>query len=134
MHMYRIRPKCPFHGTLHEAVKLIYALYVHVPLDICIKDFLKSFRESFPNVNISPKLHLLEDHAVDQLRRFRVGFGLLNEQGGELIHTDFNRTGRVVHGMKDPLQRLMAVMKRHLTSTTPEVQANMASPFRKHEC
>ncbi|XP_071796167.1 uncharacterized protein [Asterias amurensis] len=103
-------------------------------IDICIKEFLNSFRASFPSSNISPKLHLLEDHAVEQLRKFRVGFGLLNEQGGELIHTDFNRTGRVVHGMRDPLQRLMAVMRRHLVGTTPEVQTNIAKTSRKHEC
>ena len=102
-------------------------------VDICIKEFLNSFRASFPSSNISPSLHLLEDHAVEQLRKFRVGFSLLNEQGGELIHTDFNRTGRVVHGMRDPLQRLLAVMRRHLVGTTPEVQTNIAKTSRKHE-
>ena len=83
------------------------------------------YRSSFPKASITPKLHLLEDHTLEQLQRFRTGFGLLNEQGGELIHTEFNRTGRVVHGMKDPLQRLMTTVKRHHLSTTPEVQKSM---------
>ena len=64
---------------------------------------------------------------MDQLTRFGVGFGLINEQGGELIHTEFNRTGRVVQGMRDDLQRLMTTMKRHHLSTTPEVQAKVIS-------
>jgi hypothetical protein len=54
-------------------------------------------------------------------------------QGGELIHTEFNRTGRVVHGMKDPIQRLMAIMRRHHVGTTPEVQAEVAPVWRKNE-
>ena len=101
-----------------------YSIFTLFPsADICIKDFMRSFRRSFPQTNISPKLHLLEDHAVDQLQMFKVGFGLLNEQGGELVHTEFNRAGRVVHGMRDPLQKLMSVMRRHHTTTTPEIRA-----------
>ena len=94
---------------------------------------MSAFRDLFPNVNTSPKMHLLEDHAVQQLTKFKVGFGLLNEQGGELIHTEFNCTGRVVHGMKDPIQRLMAIMRRHHVGTTPEVQAEVAPVWRKNE-
>jgi hypothetical protein len=62
---------------------------------------------------------------MEQLRRFKVGLGLLNEQGGELLHTEFNRAGRAVHGMKDELQKLMSIMRRHLTTTFPEVHAEM---------
>ena len=99
----------------------IYLSFPFVLADVCIKDFLRVYRESFLQANITPKLHLLEDHAVEQLRRFGIGLGLLNEQGGELIHTEFNRAGRVVNGMKDELSKLMSVMRRHLTTTFPEV-------------
>ena len=108
-------------------------MYNSFSLDICIKDLLDTYRRMFPGQNITPKLHLLEDHAVQQLSKFRVGFGLLNEQGGELIHTHFNRTGRIVHGMRDNLQRLMAIMRRHLTSTIPDIRASTVEPWRKHE-
>ena len=67
-------------------------------IDMCIKIFMASYRENFPDSSITPKMHLLENHAMDQLTRFGVGFGLINEQGGQLIHTEFNRTGRVVQG------------------------------------
>ncbi|XP_072027206.1 uncharacterized protein [Amphiura filiformis] len=54
--------------------------------DICIKEFMMSYRLLFPNSRISLKLHILEDHAMQQIRRFRAGLGRLNEQGGnELI-------------------------------------------------
>ncbi|XP_038062607.1 uncharacterized protein LOC119733099 [Patiria miniata] len=92
-------------------------------VDSCIVDFMATYRMKFPTHSITPKMHLLEAHAVEQLERFGVGFGLLNEQGGELVHTEFNRTGRAVHGMKDDLQRLLTIMRRHHTSTVPEVQA-----------
>ncbi|XP_038062594.1 uncharacterized protein LOC119733087 [Patiria miniata] len=70
-------------------------------IDVSIRELLRTYRQLFPEERITPKLHLLEDHAVDQLQRFRVGLGLLNEQGGELIHAEFNRIGRVVQGMRD---------------------------------
>ena len=89
--------------------------------DVCIKHFLRVYRESFPNANITPKLHMLEDHLMEQLCRFKVGLGLLNEQGGELVHTEFNRAGRAVYGMRDELQKLMSIMRRHLTMTFLEV-------------
>ena len=94
---------------------------------------MTSYRESFPESSITPKMHLLENHAVEQLSRFGVGFGLLNEQGGELIHTEFNRTGRVVQGMRDDLKRLMTTMQRHHLSTTPEVQAKVVTPAKRQK-
>lgn len=101
------------------------------PLDTCITNFMATFRLSFPTSSITPKMHLLESHAVEQLTRFGVGFGLLNEQGGELIHTEFNRTGRVVCGMRDDLQRLMTIMKHHHLATTPEVQSKIIARGHK---
>ncbi|XP_071787541.1 uncharacterized protein [Asterias amurensis] len=100
-------------------------------IDACITDFMSSYRRMFPGHSITPKMHLLERHAVEQLRRFGVGFGLMNEQGGELVHTEFNRTGRVVHGMKDNLQRLLTIMRRHHVSTTPEIQAQVITAVKR---
>ena len=94
---------------------------------------MQSYRQMFPSQNVTPKLHLLEDHVVEQLRKFKVGFGLLNEQGGELIHTEFNRTGRIVHGMRDDLQRLMSIMKRHHVSTAPEVRVQVIKPCQQNK-
>ena len=41
------------------------------------------------------KMHLLEDHAVQWANTYHAGFGLLGEQGAELIHAKFNRLGLV---------------------------------------
>ena len=39
---------------------------------------------------IPPKLHMLEDHALEFIREWGVGFGFYAEQGGESIHAEFN--------------------------------------------
>ena len=110
----------------------MYVYRFFVTADICIKSFMAAFCQNFPEASVTPKMHLLEYHALDQLAMFGVGFGLLNEQGGELIHTEFNRTGRVVHRMRDDVQQLLTTMKRHHLATTPEVQRKIISgDFKK---
>ncbi len=46
-------------------------------------------------MSITPKMHMLEDHIVDFLRQWRVGFGLLGDQDAESIHTVYNQLNRV---------------------------------------
>ena len=50
-------------------------------IDRSIKNFCEYFREKFPTVRFTLKLHLLEDHAVANLMKYRFGMGLLGEQG-----------------------------------------------------
>ncbi|XP_072029157.1 uncharacterized protein [Amphiura filiformis] len=91
--------------------------------DICIKEFMMSYRLLFPNSRISLKLHILEDHAMQQIRRFRAGLGRLNEQGGERAHKEQNREEAIHSNIQNPLQRLLAMMRAHHTTCCPEVQA-----------
>ena len=60
-----------------------------------IEDFLFFYRGAFPKSSITPKMHMLEDHVLPFLQKWRVGFGLLGEQGAESIHTTFNHLNRV---------------------------------------
>ena len=52
------------------------------------------YREELPHSTVTPKLHMLEEHLVPWLQRWRVGFGLLGEQGAESIHARFNSLKR----------------------------------------
>lgn len=122
--MYKFRLYVSLNINFH-CFSHAYQLLSFLLTDVCIKHFLRTYRQSFPDASITPKLHMLEDHTLEQLQRFKVGLGLLNEQGGELMHTEFNRAGRAVHGMRDELAKLMSIMRRHLTTTFPEVQAEM---------
>ena len=47
----------------------------------------------YPEATVPIKMHLLEDHEVGKY--LPSGFGLLGEQGAELIHAQFNRLGLV---------------------------------------
>ena len=54
-----------------------------------IEIFMVGFRTFF--VTVPSKLHILDDHVVYQLRRFKVGLGLFNEQGAESTHKIIKR-------------------------------------------
>lgn len=74
-------------------------------------------------------MHILEDHVLDFVSKFKVGLGFLGEQGGESIHNKFNQLERTMSCMPNPLQRFEAVLKEHHRQTFP---GNIAkAPKRK---
>ena len=61
-------------------------------------------------------MHMLEEHVIAWLRRWKIGFGLMGEQGAESIHAYFN----VIHrGTGDPVLKLKQMMKDHLLHIAP---------------
>ena len=50
-----------------------------------------SYRSTFPQATIIPKMHFLEDHTVPWIKKQRTGIGFLGEQGGESIHKALER-------------------------------------------
>ena len=71
--------------------------------------------------NITPKLHLLEEHAAQQIRHFGCGLGLLGEQGGEALHAAFNELTRRHCGIPCPVKRLLTTMRQHYITTIPNI-------------
>ena len=55
-----------------------------------ITNFLQFLREKFPDMTITPKLHMLEEHVCPFLRQWHLGLGFYGEQGIEGIHSEFN--------------------------------------------
>ena len=53
-------------------------------------DLMYFIRMHFPEIRISPKLHMLEDHIIPFLKKWQVGCGFYGEQGGESIHKAIN--------------------------------------------
>ena len=51
---------------------------------------MECYRTEWPNGTIPPKLHMLEDHATDFVEKWKTGFGMYVEQGGESIHNEIN--------------------------------------------
>ena len=84
------------------------------------------FREiqtgEIPTATILPKIHLLEDHMVDWLRRFHLGAGLMGEQGAESIHAHLNRLEATYSNIPNPLNRLEYTFKMYSVETAPSLQ------------
>jgi hypothetical protein len=72
------------------------------------------FRTTFPEATVPIKMHLLEDHTLRWVNCNHVGFGLLGEQGAESIHARFNRLGLAFAPIKDRVQNLKCIVKKHL--------------------
>ena len=85
-----------------------------------IDEFLRFYGHTFPDSSISPKLHMLEDHVVPFIRKWRVGLGMLNEQGAESIHARFNTLQRTYGSMQNKVERLKCTVKEHFRQICPD--------------
>ncbi|XP_072013609.1 uncharacterized protein [Amphiura filiformis] len=111
--------KCINHGRNMTEQEILDA-------ETAIEDFMQCFRSSLANVQISLKLHFLEDHVLPQIKSLRAGLGLMNEQGGENQHGHQKREAAACSNLKhQPMQQLLTVMKNSLTQCLPDVQAKM---------
>ena len=96
------------------------------------------FRCHWPKENVSPKMHMLEDHIVPFIKKWKVGLGFYGEQGGESLHHQFKQMKNRYKNIKKPLECLRYMMNQHLSSANPEAQslapAIKKRPLkRKHE-
>ena len=81
------------------------------------------YRANFPNETITPKLHLLEDHAVDFITKWGSSFGIYGEQGAESIHATFNSMKINYRSMHPATERLRAMLKEHYAHVHPKSAA-----------
>ena len=63
---------------------------------------------------------MLEDHVVPFLRQWRVGLGVMGEQGAESIHARFNTLQRTYANMTSKVDRLKCMMMEHFRQVYPE--------------
>ncbi|XP_057290698.1 uncharacterized protein LOC130657379 [Hydractinia symbiolongicarpus] len=89
-------------------------------LEISINKFMMHLRTNWPKVNISPKLHMLEDHVTEFIAKWNVGFGFYGEQGGESLHHEINRMSSRYSCIKNPVERLRNTLKQHFVNVNPE--------------
>ena len=94
---------------------------------------MKSYRELFPTATILPKMHILEDHVIEWMRRWKIGAGLMGEQGAESIHAHINRLEGVYNGIANPLQKLRYVFNEHNIESAPGLNDLQPTPkqYRK---
>lgn len=70
--MYHVLESHNANGTFHS--------------ESSIPQFMEHYRRSFPHATILPKMHVLEDHVLPWLKCWRVGSGLMGEQGALHSH------------------------------------------------
>ena len=75
-------------------------------------------------------MHFLEEHVIPWLHRWKVGFGMMGEQGAESIHAFFNSLKKTHSGTPNPVKKLKQMMTDHLLHVAP---ANVAEkpPIKK---
>lgn len=88
---------------------MLYGHYIGLYID----EFVHYYRAKFPDATFLPKLHMLEDHVVPWVKKWRVGYGMMGEQGAESLHAQFNTTERAYNNMRDRVQRLKVVVETH---------------------
>lgn len=86
----------------------------------------------WPNIHITPKLHILEDHVVPFVKFWKVGCGFYGEQGAENLHHEFNLMKKNYSGIRNNIERLRYLMNAHLLSVCPRVQNICAHKKRKN--
>lgn len=67
------------------------------------------YRTNFPSSTVLPKMHVMEDHVIDWLRKCHVGAGLMGEQGAESIHARMMKLERDYCGIRDEFNSLKYV-------------------------
>ena len=89
-----------------------------------IKTFMEFYRREFPKASVTPKLHMMEDHVVPWIRKWKFGLGFHGEQGAESIHSVFNSLKRTYNNVHSPVERLQRIMREHFLQNSP---ANLAA-------
>ena len=91
---------------------------------------MRYYRENFPDASITPKMHMMEKHLLPQIQTWKVGMGVLGEQGAESIHACFNLLERSYAGIPNKKDRLLRVMQEHFLKIDPE-NLVLAPPQKK---
>ena len=64
---------------------------------------------------------MLEDHVVDFICEWKVGLGFYGEQGGESIHSEFNRLHRA-NSILHNIRRVKSMLQQHYLKSYPKIQ------------
>jgi hypothetical protein len=76
---------------------------------------------------LPPAQNIALTDVVKFLQLWRVGFGMLGEQGAESIHTVYNQLNRVYANIHSGEDRLRQVTIEHHRKSCPLLQLNSAS-------
>ena len=69
---------------------------------------------------MTPKLHMLKDHALEFLENWGSSIGLYGEQGIEGLHATINRLNVSYSSMHPKTKRMESMLKEHYMRINPE--------------
>ena len=120
------------YSAVHDKIGHMNHISDDEELNEVIQNYLTCFRKYFPLSTI-PKMHFLEDHASQWIRKWGFGMALHGEQGGEGIHREFNRLERNMAHVKKDENKLLYMMKEHHTFVHPAIQTGIIQ-IKKKKC
>ena len=85
-----------------------------------IKRLTAYYRSTFPNESFPPKFHMLEDHIVSFIRKWKFPCGFFGVQGGESIHHEFVALQNSFNNVHPVTKRYKGMLERHFTNVYPE--------------
>lgn len=98
--------------------------------EVNIADFMAHYRNNFEE-NVTPKMHILEHHVTPFIKRWKLGTGLMGEQGAESIHACINTITRRYKNIRNKEKQLLHVIKEHCLLTSPSSQSKVPMPRPK---
>ena len=75
-------------------------------------------------------MHILEDHVVPWIRRWRLASGLMGEQGAESIHAHIMKLERVHQGIANELDQLNYTFREQTLESVPAL-THLQPPLKK---
>ena len=91
----------------------------HEEIQESISIYMKNYRDYFPGKSVTPKMHILENHVLPFIKKFGFGFGLLSEQGGELLHASMVRFSARASGIRNNTKRMRSIVQSHHIHNSP---------------
>lgn len=78
-------------------------------------------------------MHILEDHIVPWVRRWKVGSGFMGEQEAESLHAEYSYTEKAYNNMRDRVERLRVVLQNHHLRILPVNEALQPPKMKIHK-
>lgn len=90
-------------------------------LDTHIRSFMKFYWERFPSSTVFPKLHIMEEHIMPWVKKWKLGLGIMGEQGAESLHDHMMRLERTYQGIPDDVERLKHIVREQIVESSPSL-------------
>ena len=117
----------------HHHLWVLKVLLLHICLGPLISAFMTHYRQQVPHATITPKLHMLEKHIIPWLNEWKVGLGLMGEQGAESIHALSNSLKRTYQPISNEVESLKCIMKEHYLQVAPSNASALPPPAKRQK-